>query len=1239
MNAELNIEHEEKGVHRPSFSTLNSQFSILTSVFDRFISRGLPLLVLAGAITLLTFRVFQPDAFSGSRADSPPVPFASEIAASGLGRLINGLDFMQGWGFFDLRLDPRFMKNLSDVRAFVTGEIDWPPSHQWVLRTAYLFPWLNMVQWGMGPFLGLAAWLSFAMFIADFRLQIADWRRRTGQNLQSTICNLQSLPAWLLWGWIAFYFLWQGNQFAITLRYLLPIYGALIIFAAWGLVRCYDWSRQSAVGSWQLAGATTSHSRFGRTAARMTQYAVRSTQYLLPIVILGTFAWAYAFTRIYERPHSRVMAAQWLVEHAPPGSKIAFERWDDPLPLYDINGNNLWGVTYEGKETSPYAEDDPQKYLGQINSQGQLEAGLIDTLNAVDYLTLTSNRVYDSATRMPYRFPALTRYYHHLFNGDLGFELVADIHSYPRLLGIEIPDQRAEEAFHVYDHPRVLIFRKTAAFSPERAAQLITGDVNWGEVYKLPVKIADRTPNALRLTESQWLTYRDGGTWSAFFNPASLVNNMFVAPLLWLLVLEVLGLALWALLFPLLRRLPDRGFSLARALALLLVAYAAWLLGSLKLAPFTPLTLWACAAPLLLAGAWAAWRWRAALRAFWDERRSALLLAWGIYLGFFALGLAFRWFNPDLWHPARGGEKPMDFAFLNAVLKSSAFPPYDPWHAGGYINYYYFGFVLVGALVHLTTIVPAIAYNLAVPSLFALTALGAWGVVYNLTASRNFRFSILDFRLPESQDAANPKSKIPNPKSERFALIASALAPIFMLLLGNLAQALWFLNGYAAQQASRPEWAFWDATRIVQGTVNEFPFFTFLFADLHAHMIVMPFSLALLGLTVALVRMAVETPRRGVSTLVPGLGEHKVRPYVPWVVVLLLCGLLAGALRATNTWDYPTFVGLTFATLALLGWRSMRHAVSLTDKAGAFVRRCLLPFAVIVIVGNLAFLPFTQNFVTESSGVELLRDGSFPSLLSQVLNAERTSLTDWLRMYGLWFFLLASAGVVLARRLARRDGGQSPLFTIAVGGTGLFALAALAAGWPVPVLLIPLLLGAATLAWRMRHLPPRLLLPLLWAGTGLALSLLVEVVAVQGDVGRMNTVFKFGLHSWMLFALAAAVAVPWIWSVGSRQLTVGKRAVGRSDTTANWFLQTANWFWRVAAALLIAASLVYPLTATPARLADRAAPGLPRTFDGLAFMASDQVRASENGRDFPLSNDAAGIAWLQANVPGTPVIL
>lgn len=1175
-----------------------------------FFTRSLPLLCLAGVVTLLTYRSLQPDAFIGSTPTSPTIP----------GEHATPLDVMAGWGFFDVRLDPRFLNNMDYIRRLVSSEADAPPSQQWVDRTDFLFPWRNMVLWGMGPALGLTAWFGWAYFGLR-TLSFGLFTRRRAADIAH--------PALLLWIWVGFYFAWQGAQFAITMRYLLPIYGALIIFAAWLSARFWDWGKQqrTVAGRRQPAGR------------RRLKIFASLAPFLAIGVVLASLAWAYAFTRIYTEPHSRVKAARWLKEHAPPGSYITNEKWDDALPVY-VDGHHSWGVVYEGVQTSPYDEDDPEKYFGSFNAEGQFQPGLLDQLEQADYITLTSNRVYDSATRLPMRYPALTRYYHYLFTGELGFELVAEITSYPKLFGIPIPDQVAEEAFSVYDHPRVLIFEKTAAFSRERAEELITGDVNWGEVYKVPVGVADRAPTALRLTESVWPIYSAGGTWSALFNPQGLATRL--APLTWLVVLYSIGLATFGLLFRLLAWLPDRGWALARPIGVLVVAYLAWLLGSVRFMPFIPATVWLCALPLLLGGAWAAWRSRADLRDFWRERRTALLTAEAIFLGFFVLGLAVLWFNPDLWHPTRGGEKPMDFAYLNAVLKSAAFPPYDPWHAGGYINYYYFGFVIVGALIHLAGVAPSVAYNLAVPTLFALTAVGAWGVVYNLLAPK--RLAAREQR--SGQEEAILVRRKPALFAERRARISALLAPIFVLLLGNLAQAIWYVTGYAAEQMEqgRAEWAFWDATRIVPGTINEFPFFTFLFADLHAHMIVMPFALAMLGLTVALARRtmddqaavlgAAQEPMFAWASLRSWLTAHW-----PLIGVLLLLGLLAGTLRATNTWDYPSYVGLTMATLGLLTFRQMAQAqwrYGAGDAASPWliVGRGVLIFIaqtlIVIVAGNLFFLPFISYFATESSGVELLRDGSRSSLLGQLLFAERSSVGDLLRINGLWIFMLTSAGLVLVRRCM---GRQSNWFLPAglAAGLALLVLLGLALDLAALALLIPLALGAAWLVWRLRFLPTRMLLPLLWGGAALALTLLVELVAVQGDVGRMNTVFKFGLHAWTLFGLAAAIALPWTW----RRLGAGLRAWKSADRR-----QTSSvlvWTWRGMAILLIAASLVYPLTATPARIGDRYAEDLPRTLDGAAFM--HYVSHNETGYTFPLSEDAEAIVWLQQNAEGTPVVL
>ncbi len=138
-------------------------------------------------------------------------------------------------------------------------------------------------------------------------------------------------------------------------------------------------------------------------------------------------------------------------------------------------------------------------------------------------------------------------------------------------------------------------------------------------------------------------------------------------------------------------------------------------------------------------------------------------------------GVAFLFFlfvrfgNPDLWHPVMGGEKPMDFAYLNAVIKSQYFPPYDPWFAGGQITYYYFGFVLIAALIKLLGIMPSIAYNFAIPTLFALTALGAFCVAFNLVQAFG-------------RWARDRSYWLKNP------IVIGVIAAVFVVFMGNLGE-------------------------------------------------------------------------------------------------------------------------------------------------------------------------------------------------------------------------------------------------------------------------------------------------------------------------------------------------------------------------------------------------------------------------------------------------------------------
>ena len=154
------------------------------------------------------------------------------------------------------------------------------------------------------------------------------------------------------------------------------------------------------------------------------------------------------------------------------------------------------------------------------------------------------------------------------------------------------------------------------------------------------------------------------------------------------------------------------------------MAYVSWLGGSAGVGN-TRLTIGAVFALLTAAGLGLGWMRRQELADEWKSNKKYFLLVEGLFLAFFLFDLLIRLGNPDLWHPAKGGERPMDFSYFNAVLKSTSFPPYDPWFAAGYINYYYYGFVLVATPLKLLGIVPTIAYNFILPTLFAMVAVSA----------------------------------------------------------------------------------------------------------------------------------------------------------------------------------------------------------------------------------------------------------------------------------------------------------------------------------------------------------------------------------------------------------------------------------------------------------------------------------------------------------------------------------
>ena len=205
-----------------------------------------------------------------------------------------------------------------------------------------------------------------------------------------------------------------------------------------------------------------------------------------------------------------------------------------------------------------------------------------------------------------------------------------------------------------------------------------------------------------------------------------------LAFLSWYLLISLVGLLAFPLAFRLLPHLADRGWALARALGLLLWTYVFWLLASLQVLQnnagggIIALFTLAALSGLALRGRWEQ------LRAWLRREKRQILTTELLFLAAFAAWALVRALNPDV----TGTEKPMEQAFINAILRSPGIPPNDPWLSGYAISYYYFGYVMVALLIRLTGVETGIGFNLAVASWFALSALGAYALLYSLLVRR-----------------------------------------------------------------------------------------------------------------------------------------------------------------------------------------------------------------------------------------------------------------------------------------------------------------------------------------------------------------------------------------------------------------------------------------------------------------------------------------------------------------------
>ncbi len=848
-------------------------------------------------------------------------------------------------GVFD-RANPAFLEGVGQQIAMVTGVADLPYVRIYAGTIAGLYPLRELSLWACGPALMIA--FLWGLWRAVIALGRRFWRLVEGQWND----------AWLLLLLLVVWVVPMGLRLATLevkfIRYWEPLLLPMVLVAAWSLTRM---RRRAAL--WASAAA-----------------------------VLLTMLWGVAYLWAFAEPHPFGTASRWLRMARDESAVVAWEHWDETLPW--IAGPRLILESYN-------LPDDEAKIRDWV-----------EQLGAADWVVLTSNRIRRTVLANPRRYPLTGRIYRLLLAGEAGFEVVATASRGPRLAGLRLPVQGADESFVNYEFPRVVLLRRVAELDVERLIRrahetlprldgLDAADLE--DLFVEPAARVPRPPGAIR----QWA---DCAGWVAFFG--------------------ALGIVAWILLLPLLGSWPDAGLGLALVTGWVGAAWLFWFGARLMGLPVGSTSATSVVLVGMAIGVGVALVRRNTVLHVLRTRQRGLTGVVAVVVAIFAFFLFVRAFNPAIFW----GEKPMDFSFFNAFVHSPAWPPGEPWMAGEPLHYYYFGEVLAAFPTLATGADEAVAYNLmcaTVPALAAAPLLG-----FALLVARRGR--------------------------RRWFFIL----PVTVLLVGNLAWP-WLL-GLARQARWFDLW--WATSRVVPGyAIDEYPLWTALFADLHAHFIALPVLIAALAWA-------------WVATVVTG-GR--------WWAAAGLCGVTVGVLAATNPWDVLLFAAACLLLLTA-GPRRLRSSARLVAAA---------------VLSLVAVVPFLVEMFSWLRGAGVAG--------RPLVFLTRDDFAPWwavLRHFGLFLLpLLVAAVVPIPRR-------PVVLSLLVAGGASLgFAFGSTAAA---------LALGLAVIFWSAARRAGDRWMAMAWT---LAYCAVLGVAFAERFtiLDRMNTVFKIYDGVWLLLALALSL--------------------------------------------------------------------------------------------------------------------
>lgn len=609
----------------------------------------------------------------------------------------------------------------------------------------------------------------------------------------------------------------------------------------------------------------------------------------------------------------------------------------------------------------------------------------------------------------------------------------------------------------------------------------------------------------------------------------------------WLIALELLAIFVFPICFMIFRRFPDRGQLLSKVLGVLLFSYITWLLSSLHLFKFSLLSTVLAVLIMIVLFLVFYLLQKEQLKEFFATKKKQLIGGEIVFLIIFSVFLVIRAFNPEIFW----GEKPMDFAILNSILRSDYLPPYEAWAAGNQLNYYYFGHFVVASLTKLTQLPASFTYNLAVATVPTFLFIGTTSLVAAMT------------------------------KKMKYGLLAG----LFVCLLGNIEGVYLLFKGRIQDFGF-----FWDTSRIIPSGINEYPLWTTLFADLHAHFLVLPFMI----LSIALIWVIFED-----------IYNQKLRPRVlSMVTTTLLTSLAIGSLFVTNLWNWPVVV--TFLVIITKIYVLFVYRGSVARRIATFIKK-LFYLATIIFLSLALFTPYYQNFKNTGAGY------------GWEFNAA-TNLRQIFAHWGIFFCIILFYYLYTFIKNVAKHKVAGILSILLMGGFIAISVISAQTGLvkelknPIDGLIFCLFAFSLLTSWQAEK---RVLFAKGLVTLGLVMILFSQVYFLAD---KMNTIFKIYSQAWVIFGIAAAL------------LLFETKKVMRTNPLVFRIL------YNVAVVLLVAAGLTTTVidlkinsttTHVNAKLSDLKRPQL----DGMYYLKV--VNPS----------DYEAINWLNSHVSGSPVLL